>query len=256
MSISEAIARLPARQRRGSRPRCLLLTDGTRQEVARRLTGLVHPHAEVDPAQRLWMPRGFEDRTEARLGRTPGFLTAGQQADVSSWWLVRRRGANTPNWDIACTARMDGQEALILVEAKAHSDELSVKGKGRGNAENHSRIGAAIQQANEGLNAVLPGWSLSRDSHYQLANRFAWAWKIASLGVPVILVYLGFLRAEEMSDLGVPFADAAAWESFVKAWSRGIVPESAWNGYLRIQGVPLLPLLRSLEVGLAELERG
>jgi len=41
-------------------------------------------------------------------------------------------------------------------------------------------------------------WQLSRDSLYQLANRFAWAWKIASLGVPVALVYLGFIAADQM----------------------------------------------------------
>ena len=28
-----------------------------------------------------------------------------------------------------------------------------------------------------------------------MSNRFAWAWKLADLGVPVVLVYLGFFRA-------------------------------------------------------------
>lgn len=254
MKTTEAIARLPTRQRRGSRLRCLLLTRGPRQEVARRLSELVQPHAEVNPARHGWMPRGFEDTTEARLGRAPGFLTAEQRESVTSWWLARRRRANTPNWDIACTATIDGQEGLILVEAKAHSGELLANGKGQGNAENHAQIGAAIQQANEALNAILPGWSLSRDSHYQLANRLAWSWKIASLGVPVILVYLGFLRAEEMRDKGEPFANPDAWENFVKEWSRGIVPEAAWNGCLRVQGAPVWPLLRSLEVDLPEVK--
>ena len=254
MSMSEVIAGLPARQRRGSRLRCLLLTHGSGQEVAGRLTGLAQPHADVDPARHVWMPRGFEDTTEARLGRDLSFLTAGQRESVTSWWLARRRGANTPNWDIACTATVGGQEGLILIEAKAHSDELKVDGKKPGNEENHRQIGAAIQEANAALNAILPGWSLSRDSHYQLANRFAWSWKIASLGVPVVLVYLGFLQAEEMRDQGEPFADQDAWESCVKEWSRGIVPEAAWAEPLSVQGTPLRPLLRSLEVDLPPVE--
>jgi crotonobetainyl-CoA:carnitine CoA-transferase CaiB-like acyl-CoA transferase len=45
----------------------------------------------------------------------------------------------------------------------------------------------------------LPGWSLSVDSHYQICNRFAWAWKIASLGVPVVLIAAIF--ATETADI-------------------------------------------------------
>ena len=191
---------------------------------------------------------------EARLGKAPKFLTDEQRETVTSWWLAHRRRANTPNWDIACTATIDGRESLILVEAKAHSSELKVKGKRSGNQENHDKIGSAIQQANDGLNAVLPGWALSRDSHYQLANRFAWSWQIASLGVPVVLVYLGFLRAEEMCDQGEPFADADAWESFGKEYSQGIVPGAAWNTQLLIQGTPLQALLCSIKVDLPKLE--
>ena len=38
-----------------------------------------------------------------------------------------------------------------------------------------------------------------------MSNRFAWAWKLASSSVPVVLIYLGFLRADEMRDKGKPF---------------------------------------------------
>ena len=33
---------------------------------------------------------------------------------------------------------------------------------------------------------------ISHESHYQLANRLAFACKITSLGIPTVLVYLGF----------------------------------------------------------------
>lgn len=35
-----------------------------------------------------------------------------------------------------------------------------------------------------------------------MSNRFAWAWKLATMEVPVVLVYLGFLNATEMGDQG------------------------------------------------------
>jgi len=224
------------------------------------LTNLV----ELDDVQvneeDFWMPQGLpvptDDGgwnrsriTEAQLDKDDGLLSAEERKEVTNWWLAVLRGdPMTPNWDIACTATIEGRAGLILVEAKAHSGELDTKGKRPGNPDNHAQIGAAIQEANRNLNAILPGWSLSRDSYYQLANRFAWSWKIASLGIPVILVYLGFLRVEEMRDRGEPFADQDVWENFVKEWSRGIVPDAAWNGSLRVQGAPLRPLLRSLEL--------
>ena len=53
-----------------------------------------------------------------------------------------------------------------------------------------------------------------------MSNRFAWAWKLTDLGIPIVLVYLGFLGATEMKDNGQPLADAGAWESIVKRHSQ------------------------------------
>jgi hypothetical protein len=51
-------------------------------------------------------------------------------------------------------------------------------------AANHERIGMAISEATSILQAVVPDVSLSRDYCYQFANRIAFAWKLASMGVP------------------------------------------------------------------------
>jgi hypothetical protein len=264
MSWLEALRR---KHRRGSLPRCLLLTDGEPAVVAERLTRLVNLESVHVGEEDVWMPRGLPLRAvdgawdvtpciEARIGKTSDFLTDTQREEILGWWVVRRR-AQPPNWDIACTATIEARPGLILIEAKAHSGELKTEDRCTSrNPQNQASIAAAIQEANAALNTILPGWTLSPDSQYQLANRLAWSWKIASLGVPVILVYLGFLRAEEMRDQGEPFADASAWDSSVRAYSQGIVPESVWNTRMVIQDTPLRVLLRSIEVDLPEVGLG
>jgi hypothetical protein len=63
----------------------------------------------------------------------------------------------------------------------------------------HETIGAAIESARMGFEAgTRLAWHISRDSHYQISNRFAWSWKLTQLGIPVVLVYLGFLNASDM----------------------------------------------------------
>ena len=121
-----------------------------------------------------------------------------------------RERANTPNWDIVSTCQVDGRQGLVVVEAKAHRGELHRDGKDPGNSENDKCISAAVAAANDALGGAAAGWSLCTDTHYQLCNRFAWAWKVASLGVPVVLVYLGFLDADEMGDGALPDARGVA----------------------------------------------
>jgi hypothetical protein len=51
---------------------------------------------------------------------------------------------------------------------------------------NRTRIEAAIAEANSGWKALLGGVSLSLGSYFQLSNQFAFAWKLAQLGTPVV----------------------------------------------------------------------
>ena len=229
-----------------------MMTSLSEIHVAKSLSDLVWPHALVRPND-LWRPRGFEDPKEPELCETDEFLSPEICDAVVGWWLARRRRARTPVWDIATTCVVPGfdRKGVVLVEAKAHQAELSEDGKqlrADTNQENHERIGDAITQANAGLNRVLPGWNLTRDSHYQLTNRFAWAWKLAELGVPVVLVYLGFLNATEMSDQGSPFRDARHWRDCLLNHAQGLVPEQAWETPLLPGNAPLIPLIRSVDL--------
>ncbi|HUF69218.1 MAG TPA: hypothetical protein VMM79_11310 [Longimicrobiales bacterium] len=187
---------------------------------------------------------------EARLVDTEGLLSPKHRDIVTSWWLAVRARANTPNWDIATTASVEEREGLVLVEAKAHTGELKRSGHGIRNEHNLRRIRGAVEEANAALREGNSGWCLSCDSHYQLANRFAWSWKLASLRVPVLLVYLGFLNAVEMVDQGEPFADPAAWERAVRSHAAGVIPEEVWERQLHVDGTPLRAVIRSVELPL------
>ena len=166
---------------------------------------------------------------------------------MTDWWLAVPEDANTPNWDLISTCTAEGRSGLILVEAKAHAGELKDKDCcGATNDENRQRIKDAVEDASQRLGEE---WRLSVDSYYQLSNRFAWSWKVASLGVPVVLVYLGFLNAYEMSK---PFANDKDWERCLLAYANGTVPHSVWNSSsIRVNDTPVIPLIRSAKVNTA-----
>lgn len=236
-------------QRTGSKPRCHLLTYGHPKLVAERLTKLIAPRGLVTAIDH-WMPQGFEEVGEAQLHNAPRLLSVDVHGQaLKSWWLaVANPVSVTPSWDIASTCIIDGRRGLLLVEAKAHYDELKPDDRcGASSKENFKRIGKAIREANQALNMVQTGWDLSHKNHYQLCNRFAWSWKLANRGVPIVLVYLGFLRANEMRD---PLPDEQSWDTALCDYARDIVPESVWGSTLLINGVPIYPLVRSLEIPL------
>ena len=239
---------LQDREFRGSRLRCLMLTSMPRPQVASILTQLISPIGLVDANRHQWAPRGFAYPEEAKLSGDADFLTPGERELLTGWWLKVRRNANTPNWDLVSQGEIDGQRGMILVEAKAHTDEVKCAGKEKGNVENDSQIAKAIGEANSVLNDVTPGWSLTKDSHYQLCNRFAFTWKLAAMGIPTILVYLGFLHCDEMSDCGTSFESAQDWERTLADHSKSVVPPKAWGGPLQTSGAPMWAIARALDL--------
>jgi len=231
-----------AREFRGSRFRCLLATCLPKAKFVDWLNSLIQPHAKVTEHD-VYMPFGFSRPDEARLGETRGFLSEKQRECVTSWWLAVREKANTPNWDLLSTCMIEGREGLVLLEAKAHGGELKEHDCcGAKNEQNRKQICQAIEEASKALGS---DWALKENGRYQLSNRFAWAWKIASLGKPVVLVYLGFLNANEMPE---PFQDDASWENCLRKYANGCVPQNAWNSDKIVVGTRLIPLIRSANV--------
>ena len=252
---------------RDSRPRCVLMVDDNRVEVANRLTRLVGlPDVVVHPSD-TWMPHGKpvcrdgswdpSPAREVELDKPNELVCREVQLQLRKWWLAvpgRGRGARTPNWDIASTCRIMNKPGLLLIEAKAHSDELEASGKplsasaSPNSIRNHERIGLAIDEAAAGLQrATGTPWNISRDHHYQLSNRFSWSWKLVSLGIPVVLLYLGFLNAQDMAADGTLFSSEAEWDNILKQHSTGAIDGTCWEEWSDLDGVPFIALARAID---------
>ncbi len=235
------------RDNRGSRPRCVLLTDGSREQVAERLTRIVgRPEILVSPGDQ-WQPQGKSDVREAQLDKRldsgAALLPERDRRRLKKWWLAVE--ARTPSWDIASTCTISGERGLLLVEAKAHANELQEQDECRAEGANRKQIESALAEANAGLRKLTGGpWQLSIESHYQLSNRFAWSWKLAALRVPVVLVYLGFLKAQDMRHDGDLFQCANDWRDRLKRYCSGVVDETCWDKTLDVERIPLVPLIR------------
>jgi hypothetical protein len=257
--MNQLLGRLNPKERRGSKPRCHLMTHGASDEVAMKLTALIAPFGNVSKND-SWMPVGFADVQEAELNKSPRLLSQADRYQLGTWWLpADRQSARTPNFDIASTCTIGDAPGLLLIEAKAHAEELRKEAVGRiiqadssdDRKASHGAIGKAIASAAEGLSlATNAPCRISRDTHYQMSNRFAWAWKLTQLGIPVILVYLGFLHANEMKDRGKPFDSDDEWKDIVRDHSASLFGADPWEKIWNCGGHPLVPLIRSIECDL------
>src|SRR5688572_11275723 len=183
--------------------------------------GLLAPANAHVSASDTWQPNR-NSPVEAKLSRWGPEVMAGtiDWPAVSVWWL--KHGGNTPNWDLVATATVHGRRGIVLVEAKANTPELSAAGKrtskkkvpSKRSLANSKHIAAALEEARLGLSQVGTPCRFGIDSHYQFANRLAFAWKLACQGLPTVLLYLGFI-----GDRGIRhhFPNAAAWTETFKA---------------------------------------
>lgn len=252
-TLKRKIEALGVRARRGSKPRCHLLTDVSRELVADTLSKLIQPYGRVE-AKDSWMPNGFAEAKEAELDKPTGMMEYNLVNELRFWWRAVPRGGRSPNFDIASTCTIEGKKGMLLVEAKAHRDEFLSEAIGKkppnptsqNSHLNHERIAKAIYEANQGLQKETGlKWGISRDCYYQLSNRFAWAWKMADLGVPVILLYLGFTQADDLAkNKEVQISDIEHWAEIVK-YSSNAVPFAVWNKKWKINGCSFVPLLRA-----------
>lgn len=112
---------------------------------------------------------------------------------------------------------------------------------------NHARIGEAIAEADRALNALLPGFTLSRDRNYQLSNRLAFIWKLASLGIPTVLVYLGFTGDHGLGAAPRMLCDEADWRGCFARHTRDAIPAAALGRWIDVGQAGFFVLVASRE---------
>lgn len=208
---------------------------------------MLQPSEFFVPQSGMRMPTGWDNPEEARFGKhSGGLIDPALDTQLLDWWLVNHRGANIPNWDLACQALHHGNRTgLVLVEAKAYVREFTegAQGHGSGNEQNATQITAAIKEAAIDLARHTPGVKISSKAWYQFSNRIAWAWKLASLGMPTALVYLGFTNDERIAlD---PLKGDDHWRDVIISNTEHIFPAALWDRPLDVRGTPLWFLLRS-----------
>lgn len=242
---------------RGSREHVLGWTG--RSTFPTELLAMAAPVPCTPSLSPVWMPRGSGAPREARLETFGEAAIPGHPAwkQLRRWWLRHERGANTPNWDIALRCDIEGVPGLILVEAKANEPELSDAGKwvwspkskrtapSPASLENHAQIENAIEEARLALAAQFPDTRIGASHSYQLSNRIAFAWKLATLGVPTVLMYLGFTGDNAIANVGRPFASATHWDNHFDAHLRKVAPSLPCEKRIDTEASPFWLMSRS-----------
>lgn len=150
---------------------------------------------------------------------------------AADWWFPYKTNRNRrPTWDLISHITVEGKPGVLLVEAKAHVGELKeqdskecpAKDKPRRMANDYS-IRLRLCEASLGLTSLgIGAFQLSADSHYQLSNRLAYLHKLASSGVPTVLMYLGWLESPDWPT--DPLRNAQQWKDLVQGHVEGIAP--------------------------------
>ena len=159
---------------------------------------------------------------------------------------------------VVAASDISDRPALVLVEAKGHVAELSDAGKRltkrhtpeeqRRTNDNHERIGTAIAEAAIALQRTVPGISISRDKNYQFANRIAFAWKLASLGIPVAMIYLGFIGDNAISRPGEFFHSSDHWQDAFRRHTAEHFPAAMQGRRIDCGAASFWLLVRELQV--------
>ncbi len=180
--------------------------------------------------QDIHRPLGHGDGVEFEL---PDFCWCFRRSwkvhdSLRSWWLpspARKQNARTPVWDLISTCNMLGRKGLLLVEAKAHQGELDWSGEplhakaGEQSQSSHDHIRTAVGNISNTLAGICGGKViLDVEARYRLTRRVAWAAFLASQGISVALLCLGFT-----GDSTVPgfLKDDAHWQRLMGAYMIG-----------------------------------
>ena len=136
--------------------RCILELISSRNFTTE-INMLLNPTGAVINPSDVWMPKGIHNDIEAELKDFLSDNFSNQLgSDIFHWWLAfPSQETKTPNWDFVSTCTINNQKGIILVEGKAHLDELQNESKGKilrsdaseNSIANHYKIGKAIEES-------------------------------------------------------------------------------------------------------------
>jgi hypothetical protein len=170
-----------------------------------------------------WLDFGFDRRNEFYDAELKGleFLDAETNEPLLIRWAEFWPQTGTPpNWDaVGWLETVRGREVL-LVEAKAHLEEL-LSDCGASVESSRRKIDGALAEVKEHLG--VPGDADWLNGYYQFANRLATLYFLNTNGLPARLVLLYFTGDEREDGKECP-ADESGWEEELKKQ----------NGHLRL----------------------
>ncbi|MBF4472610.1 hypothetical protein [Flavobacterium sp. HJJ] len=221
---------------KGSKKHVLDLIDSN--DFIDTLNAILLPYNSSVTDKKTVQPKGKNDASECGLQSYLNKHSLAEQfpslkdvnCNFNKWW--KPCGGKAPTWDLISLCQLDGKDAILLVEAKAHVKEFDVKGKrfkdkpSDGAITNHNNIEARIKKACGNLNCTYAGFDISIEKHYQLSNRVAFAWQLKQLNVPVVLLYLGFTGDSYFTDY---FEGDSHWEEEFNKYIDGVVPRNFIN---------------------------
>lgn len=252
------------RKWKGSRLRCVLFSDKSRAEIRSELMSMIAQAGmdtstiEIDQENFIYYPQGLKFSKEYRFSDPGDLIAETKRKELIRWWLGIDGDTDkqTPNWDFVCTAKIDGKDGLILVEAKAHRGELYYKDPSKAGDVSRKEITRALGEIQGPLAHKFQDIRFDIDSSYQISNRIAWAAKLAEIGIPTVLIYLGFLNCPEMDHGSYKILrNSEDWKNLVKEYpgkkTKGTwayIPEELWNRKIKFGKTSFIPVIASMDI--------
>lgn len=239
---------------KGSSHDLLVWTNKQRSEMAAQLNRLFNPLYVNFSEQDEWVPDEQRGQNTERSIKTfvlkhKVLFPNADMKRLESWW--QEVPLHTV-WDFISTCTYQKEpKGLLIVEAKAHKNELKKDGKkitfqgknyhydqalmireGLQEKEvpnrkllksindklcNHESIERFLCRAGKSLSDWIPDNNIDISKCYQLGNRIATTWMLASCGIPTSLVYLGFVNDPYEADKK-PIVDSADWRRTVSEY--------------------------------------
>ena len=116
---------------KGSQLRCLLLTNMEKSVLQSTLISIINQKSvsglKVEFSNGFeYFPKGLIKPKEIELDKANINVNGSSNYCnvLNKWWL--NRSTRTPVWDFVCTAVINDTPGFILIEAKAHQNELFI----------------------------------------------------------------------------------------------------------------------------------